>query len=185
MDASADLRSDEQLVDAWHAGERSATGELIARYNEPLRRYYRRRLGPGHYEDELQRSWVAILQSLPRFRGQSSVRTFVYAIANNCVREAWRRRNRSRRVFAPMKSHLDPQPSPHAVLSADRSRQALQRAMDELPDSMQRMLRLYYWEHRTAGEIGTIFSIPEDTARSRIRRAKGLLRDRLQPQFDA
>ena len=42
------------------------------------------------------------------------------------------------------------------------------------------MLELYYWEALTGGEIGELLGVPEDTARSRLRRARLLLEAEIQ-----
>lgn len=157
-----------------------AGAELVARHDAALRRYYRRRLGAAQYEDEAQRTWLAMIHGLDRFRGGSTVRTYLYAIAGNHVREA-RRRDRKRSLHdEPSVSLEDPRPSVVTMLARLQDEQRLRQAMQRLSPEHARLLELYYYERCPARLLGQRLGIPEETVRSRLRRAKLQLRAALE-----
>jgi RNA polymerase sigma factor (sigma-70 family) len=57
--------------------------------------------------------------------------------------------------------------------------QLLYAALQGLPLDFQISLELFYWEELTAAEIGVVLGVPEGTVRSRLRRARELLGERL------
>ncbi|RPK41174.1 ECF RNA polymerase sigma factor SigE [Streptomyces sp. ADI92-24] len=58
---------------------------------------------------------------------------------------------------------------------------ALRQALAELPAEERELLLLVSWEQLTPAEAATAVGIPAGTARSRLHRARGRLRDRLAP----
>jgi RNA polymerase sigma-70 factor (ECF subfamily) len=58
---------------------------------------------------------------------------------------------------------------------------ALRRALGELPVEEREVLLLVSWEQLTPAEAAAAVGIPAGTARSRLHRARGRLRDRLAP----
>jgi RNA polymerase sigma factor (sigma-70 family) len=68
-----------------------------------------------------------------------------------------------------------------STLAGERAEQALlHTALRSLPVDLQLALELFYWESMSAREIGEILNMPEGTVRSRVRRARTLLRERLE-----
>lgn len=176
MLAGRSTESDESLVLAWRAGNRSAGAEVFLRYEPTVRRFLERRLGRDS-GDEIQDVWAALAAGIHRFEGRSTFRTFMFALANNHVREVFRRRKRCRRVGALIGDVPDERRrAAPEVCESMRAAEALAAGLSRLPPALQHLVAQYYFEGRTAGEIGRLHEIPEDTARSRLRRAKALLR---------
>ena len=145
----------------------------------PCVAFLERRIG-GSAEDAVQNVWVAITRFRDRFQRRSSFRTYLFAVAKNQARETHRRRLRDRRV-CPLDDDSTSDPAPGAAIVIEQMQDARQlaNALAELPLDLQRLVALYYFENRTAREIGDLLGVPENTARSRIRRAKELLRREL------
>ncbi len=70
-------------------------------------------------------------------------------------------------------------PGASALLAQRQETQLLLQALRRIPVELQIILELYYWEHMTAKEIADVLEMPEGTARTRIRRAKLLLEEKL------
>lgn len=175
MLAALATESDDALVLSWRAGNRSAGAEIFARYGRSVRCFLERRLGRDA-GDEVQDVWAAVVVGIHRFQHRSSFRTFLFAIANNRVREAFRRRKRMSRVGGFAEDAIeDRRPDPVVVCEHAQTLQTLAAALVSLSSNHQLLVAQYYFERRTASEIGRMHGIPEDTARSRLRKAKATL----------
>lgn len=174
LDALA-IESDDALVLAWRTGSRSAGAEIFTRYGRAVRRFLERRLGRDS-GDEAQEVWAAVVVGIHRFQRRCSFRTWLFAIANNHVRETFRRRRRLSRVGDLVEDAIeDGRPVPLMVCEHVQTIQTLAAALVSLPLNHQMLVAQYYFQRRSASEIGRMQGIPEDTARSRLRKAKSIL----------
>ncbi|MCA9636606.1 MAG: sigma-70 family RNA polymerase sigma factor [Myxococcales bacterium] len=170
------MSTDEQLLAAWRAGERRAGEALFERHYESIARFFRNKVGHDAAPDLIQRTFLALVESRERFRGESSFRTFLFAVAHNVLGRHYRskRRGGEQIDFASV-SVSDLGPTPTALLARRDEEKALLGALRQIPIEAQVILELYFWERMKAAEIAAILGIPEGTARTRIRRAKQLL----------
>lgn len=167
--------SDEALLDAWRAGDRRAGEALFERHYEPIARFFRNKVA-GDSSDLIQRTFLALVESQARFRGESSFRTFLFAVAHNVLGRHYRqkRRDGERLDFLTVSAH-DLGPSPPSLLARRDEERLLLAALRRIPLDYQVVLELYFWEKMTAAELAEVVGVPEGTARTRIRRAKQLL----------
>ena len=144
-----------------HPGERDWPGDEIALHRflsgdvlgfEQIVRYYStmvfslaaRFVGPADAEDVVQETFLRAYHALEKFRGESSLKTWLYAIALNRARAAWGTLGRLRAMFVPGRSRgrpvrersddaVDPAASPeeNAVLKERRGLRAAIRALPE------------------------------------------------------
>lgn len=177
----SDEPSDESLLDAWRSGDRRSGKALFERHFGSVRRYF---VNKVKVEDEaaelVQRTFLACVAAKDRFEGRSSFRTFLFSIARNVLREHYRAHGRARaQDDIDELSIVDLGAGPSTSLDAKREKRALLMGLRRLPLMLQEVLELYFWERWTAKEIGRLLGIPEDTARSRIRRGKVMLKQAL------
>lgn len=167
--------SDEALLDAWRGGDRRAGEALFERHYEPIARFFRNKVA-GDSSDLIQRTFLALVESQERFRGESSFRTFLFAVAHNVLGRHYRqkRRDGERLDFLTVSAH-DLGPSPPSLLARRDEERILLTALRRIPIDYQVVLELYFWEKMTAAELAEVTGVPEGTARTRIRRAKQLL----------
>lgn len=169
------MQSDRDLLRAWRAGDRQAGSALFDRYFDGVRRFFRNKVDHG-VEDLVQATFVACVESRDRFREEASFRTFLFAIAHNILKEHYRRRQRSdRELDLDRDSIVDLGASPTSLLVAQAEEKLLLHGLRTLPIASQVILELYYWEGLTGAELGALLGVPEDTARSRLRKARGQL----------
>ncbi|MCA9698149.1 MAG: sigma-70 family RNA polymerase sigma factor [Myxococcales bacterium] len=168
-------KTDLELFDAFANGDARAAAELFERYFDAIERFFRNKVVDGH-EDLVQATFEACLRSRDRFRGDSSFRTYLFAIANNLLLAHFRkqRRNQERFEFTEV-SACDLAPGPSTVFRARREQQLLLEALRKIPLDYQIVLELYYWEELSGSAIAQIVNMPENTVRSRIRKGKELL----------
>ena len=171
--------SDEELSRAWRAGDQAAGSALVSRHDVAVRRFLERRLG-SDTDDTAQEVWTAVSSTIHRYQGRSSFRTWLFAIANNHVRVAYRSQDRTRKIQALAQDLLaPPKHDPWDVCCRRQTLHRLAAGLLALPRPLQRVLALYYFEQQPAAEVGRWLTIPENTVRSRVRRARELLAEAL------
>jgi RNA polymerase sigma-70 factor (ECF subfamily) len=166
------MSSDNELFRAWRGGDRQAGSLLFARHFDAIYRFFRNKLD-GDIEDLVQRTFTACVEGRERFREEASFRTYLFAVAHNLLRDHLRRRRRAPDVLdLESTSAVDLGASPLSLVVARAEERVLLQALRRIPMSSQIILELYFWEKLTGAEIGAILGVVEDTARSRIRKAK-------------
>lgn len=169
------VSDDQQLLFAWRDGDARAGARLTDRYMTPIGRFFTNR---GHakpdVDDLVQRTFVSTAESLVRYRGTASVRTWLFAIAHNIQRqwlvETHRRRSRERGLGDKTLSNSDA--GLHTILSNRHERRILLEALRRLELEAQLVLQLRYWDGVSAKEIGEILGCTTAVARNRLRKAK-------------
>ena len=171
------VADDDELLIAWRDGDRGAGDALVARWFEPVCRFFRSKLGDD-VEDLIQRTFLDCLESRDRVRS-TSFRSFLFAVARNRLFDELRRdlRKPVDQLGTISIAELRTRPSERIARSQDRD--AVIRAMQTLPLDMQITLELAYWEDLGGSEIAAALGISEHTVRSRLSRARGLVRDEL------
>lgn len=101
---------------------------------------------------------------------------WLYQTARNLLGNAYRKRAREFELLR----HLRPAANEHEDARIEHLRSEIER----LPPLDREALRLTYWEGLTAAEVGEVMRCSEQAAWKRISRAKGKLRDGLQPRLD-
>lgn len=167
------------LLAAWGRGDKAAGEQLFARYYKPLTRFFVNKVRTADEVEELvQRAFMAIVESAPRYRGDSSVRTWVFAIARNLLRQFYAKRKREAAIDSDEVSVADfDAPGPSTLLRGKTEQRLLLSALRQLPLETQVMLELFYWEEMSSREIGEVLGMPEGTTRSKLRKARSDLRD--------
>jgi RNA polymerase sigma-70 factor, ECF subfamily len=168
----AETESDEELVRRFLADRATPSFEaLYDRHSPYLFRVASRMLHGDRSaaEDALQEAWVRAVTSLAKFRGDSSLRTWLCGITMNCCREAWRRR-----TFVPIEEAevLTEAGDGTSPLGALR----LGRALRQLDDTSREIIELYDVLGHTHDEVASILGIAPGTSKSRLFRARETLR---------
>ena len=166
--------ADQRLVARLRAGELSALGEAYDAHHAHVRAFARRVVGDESLaEDLVQETFVTLPGAARRFRGESSLRTYLLSIAvrhaGHYVRAAARHRSALERLARePRPSSPTPDEQAHrAQLAA-----VLMRALDALPLEQRMAIVLCEVEGRTSAEAARIVGVPEGTVRTRLFHAK-------------
>lgn len=168
-------RSDAELLAAWADGDKGAGEALFERHFEAVARFFRNKLAAdSRHEDLIQQTFLGCVESRASFRGDSSFRTFLFAVARNQLGKHWRARSRDRLDLQTI-SVFDLDASPSAVVGKGQEHQLLLMALRRIPLDHQVALELHYWEAMTAAQVGEVLAVPLGTAKTRLRRAKQLL----------
>jgi len=166
-----------QLFERWRAGDRQAGNALFERHFDSVYRFFVHKA----YEDAVdlvQRTFLGCVEAKDRFRMASSFRTFLFAIARNELMTYWRRR--ATHVPEPGGSSVNALArSPSSLLVERAEHRLLLEALRSIPLELQIALELHYWEDLGMAELAEVLEIPEGTAKSRLRRAREALLERL------
>lgn len=165
------------LVLAWRDGDRKAGSELIRSHARLMQRFFANKVDKPELVEELsQRTFTACVKGVERFRGDSNFRTWLFAVANNVLREFYRERRREENVDFGTVSVQDSSTGQSTVLASSQEQRRLLAALRRISFDSQVLLELYYWEELTAPELADVFGIPVGTVRGRISKAKLELR---------
>jgi RNA polymerase sigma-70 factor (ECF subfamily) len=172
--------SDEDVVARVCAGERGLFEVVMRRYNQRIYRAVRAITGnDGEAEDVMQDAYTRAYAHLDQFAGRASFATWLTRIA---VHEALARRRRSARFVnldevMPALAFPGHGPEQRAI---DRELGAgLQTAVDELPPIFRVVFVLREVEGLSTAETAECLGIPSETVKTRLHRARSLLRHRL------
>ena len=177
--------NDDELVELARGGDRAAFGELVERHQQAVFRTALAALRSRQEAEEVvQDTMVGAFHHLDRFRGASSFRTWLLAIAWNRARDRRRLVNRWARVFvsrdgAGGHESAAAGPSHEDALIGAESHEAVRRLLGTLPAKYRDSLLLSAFTEQTFDEIGRLLGVPTGTAKWRAMEGRRLLRAKL------
>ena len=164
--------SDRELLGRWAAGDKDAGEELVQRHHAAVFRFFRAKVA-AEIDDLVQQTFLALLESAGRFRGESSFATYLFGTARNVLLHHWRRHRRKEgKLDFTTRSAVDLGASPSMVLAEKGDRRLLLESLRRIPVDDQIVIELYHWEELSAADLGEILGLTEAAVRSRLHRAK-------------
>jgi len=178
------VNAEAAALEALGSGDHSrALTALMDLYGESLYRHCLAMVGDAALAaDTHQQIFVHVYRDLPRFRGQSSLRTWLFAIARHRCLDALRARKRRRRRFET-RGHLPEYGTPAQLEEATDARlrvRALTDALEELLPKTRFCVALRYLDELSYAEIGAICGDKPATVQARVSRAMPVLRRHLE-----
>jgi len=184
--------SDHELVAAARDGDELAFQEVVRRYRTPITNFVYRML--NDYEmaiDLAQETFVRVYTSIGRYEANYSFSTYIYRIASNLAISEIRKRKRRKVVSlfgvftgedgeAVEHDPADDRQLAEDALLEDERKRAVRRAIASLPEKYRTALVLRDIEDHSYEQIASILDLSEGTVKSRINRARNLLREKLE-----
>ena len=154
-------------------GTEETVCRLVREYSDMLLRLACTRLdSPADAEDTVQEVFLRLVKAAPVFDSEDHARAWLLRVASNCANDLfrlpWRRRE------APLADDL---PAPEAPETG-----SVTEAVLSLPARYRIPIHLYYYEDYSVAEIAKIIGRSEGTVKSRLFRARNLLRERLKEE---
>ncbi|MEW6731743.1 MAG: sigma-70 family RNA polymerase sigma factor [Acidobacteriota bacterium] len=186
--------SDHELVAAIGQGDEEAFQEIVHRYRNQIVNFIYRMLNDyDRAVDLTQETFLRIYTSASKYQATYSFSTYIYRIASNLAISELRQRKRRQwiSIFSPFGGGRDDEPEREMDLAAveplqdevmidNERRKAVSIAIQSLPEKYRLTLVLRDVEGLSYERITEITGLSEGTVKSRINRARNLLRDKLQ-----
>jgi RNA polymerase sigma-70 factor (ECF subfamily) len=169
---------DASVLEGCRAGDEAALRAFVARYQGTVFAFLSRALGGGpHVEDLAQEVFLRACRALPRFDGAGPARpsTWLLTIASRVVIDARRKRRVPLQPLEPDVAVAAPD-TPETERRRLEIGRAVSRAAAALPDEQRDVFVLAEFHGLDMSEIGSVLSIPEGTAKTRLFRARERLR---------
>ena len=147
---------------------------------------------PAEAEDALQETFLTMVEKISAFKGQSQIYTWLYRIATNVA--LMKMRSKKGRTDLSIDEHEITEKvhrgeyaslpdNPEEVLGKSELKEYLDRAVSNLPPQYRSVFILRDIEQQSTRETSEILDITEDNVKTRLRRARMMLRDELKEVF--
>lgn len=198
---------DRDLVSALRAGDEQTFAALIDGWSGSMLRMARQHVQTDSIAEEVvQETWLGVLTGLDKFRGESSLRTWVYRIL---VNQAKTRGERERRTvpFASLtdedgptvdpsrfQTAADPHPGgwrqfpeewPEQSVLAGEVHDVVARALDELPPRQRVVVAMRDLDGHSAQEVSDLLTISLGNQRVLLHRGRAVVRAHLERYYDS
>jgi RNA polymerase sigma-70 factor (ECF subfamily) len=186
---------DQAIVERVQRGDKRAFDLLVTKYQRKIFRLLSRLIrDPGEIEDVAQEAFIKAYRALPNFRGESAFYTWLYRIAINTAKNhlvaQGRRAPTSTETEVEDAENFDEADglrdvnTPDAVMMSRQVGDAVNRAIDRLPEDLRTAIVLRELEGLSYEEIAESMNCPIGTVRSRIFRAREAIANELRPLLD-
>jgi RNA polymerase sigma-70 factor (ECF subfamily) len=177
------------LIQRCAEGDEAASAQLVAEHQRMVVQLAMNLLGDRDEALDLsQEVFLRVFRTIHRFRGQSSLRTWIYRIAVNQARNRhrfWRRRHRADQVS--LDQHIAAhgeflsggESTPDRMLAQKELASRLQHALEHLPFDQRTAIILREIDGLSYDEIAYSLGVAVGTVKSRLTRARQALRSEL------
>ncbi len=181
-----DLRTDAELMTALCGGEEEVFTEIIRRFQSPVYSLLIRMLGNEDIAEEiLQITFCRVYKYRERYDITRPLVTWIFTIASNLAKKEWRKR--SRWIQVPLE-HIsltsNRKTAPHYESGRRELKSSLEEAINNLPPHYREPFLLREEHEMSYDQIGGVLGIKIGTVKSRINRARGMLRESLSEAWE-
>jgi RNA polymerase sigma-70 factor (ECF subfamily) len=170
--------SDRALVSAIADGDQTALGALYDRFHRDVFRFVDR-LGrfSGDADDIVQMTFLEAHRSAPRFRGDATVKTWLFGIAANLVRVRFRSDARKRRAVDALQAiPRRPPTDPGDAMTREEQRRRIAAAIDSLTPALREAYVLCVLEELSGKQAAQALGIREASVWRRLSNARDAIR---------
>ena len=184
-------QTDHALIEATKNGDEAAFAQIVGRYKSPITNYLYRFL--NDYEEAVdlaQETFVRVYFAIDRYHTEYAFSTYIYRIATNLAISELRKRKRRTilSLTGLFQSEDDEQTEfqppdhrnrPDEDLVDDERSKVIAKAIVTLPEKYRVPIILRDIEGKSYDEVAEILDLGLGTTKSRISRARGLLKEKL------
>jgi len=191
--ADSNALGDAQLVQLARQKDGAAFRTIMQRHNRRLYRMARSVvLNDSEAEDVVQESYIRAFISLDQFRGESSLATWLSRIVLNEALGRLRRRRPTVDIgtignWPPSQiiAFPTPQLDPERTVAQREIQSLVEQAIDDLPAAFRMVLVARIIEDMSVEETAELFGLRAETVKTRLHRARALLRNALKQHIDS
>lgn len=170
-------KTDEELMKEFQADQIYAFNEIYSRYKSPLYSYFSRLTSETIAEELLQELFIKIVQKKNSFQFNSSLKTWIWTIANNTMIDFWKSKNHHQQKLTQELNEeisennffLD---STEELLLQKVTSAQLKACISELPKEHSQIVFLHTYSELSHEEISQITAISVGAIKSVLFRAK-------------
>lgn len=162
---------DDELITAVAAGGDLALRELFTRHSPWVAGRLRRTMPVDAVEDVLQETFIAVWRGARSYKGQGEVGAWIWGIARRQA-AMWARRHGRPEVIVEQTVTEDPAPSVGIRVDLERALSLIGPEGHE----QRELIRLVFVEGRSLSDVAGLLGIPEGTVKSRLYKARQVLR---------
>jgi RNA polymerase sigma-70 factor (ECF subfamily) len=169
------ITMDYRLIELCKAGDSAAVEDFVQTYQREVYCLALSILDDSHEaEDATQESLLAALRGLENYKGQSSLKTWLFSITVNTCRTRLQRRKRAETLKQILNGIFQRAQSPSVEEDAiqNASNEALWGAVHSMDAKYRIPIVLRYVHDLSVAEISKILQIPEGTVHSRLNTAR-------------
>ncbi len=159
----------------------STPDQLYQQYFEPIKRYLGRYVGEAYAEELAQEVFIKVAKNNESFRGESSIKTWIYRIATNQAKDFLKSRYK-KDSDAISENDLEQYDAdcPEQLSMTAEMNDCIKEFIHRLPSDYSSVLLLSELEENNIREISEILGISQNTTKVRLHRARAKLRDEMQ-----
>jgi len=157
------------------SGDEAAMKQVYEAHSGPLFHFVKSWLSDAHMaSDIVHETMLEVWKKADRFKGRSSLKSWIFSIARNKSIDT--NRKMSRLVYTDeFSDEADIEANPSEALSNAQDSKTIKAAVSKLSDTHKRMIHLAFYEDLSYKEISEIEDCPVGTVKTRILHAKKLL----------
>jgi RNA polymerase sigma-70 factor, ECF subfamily len=178
------LATDERdLVESVLRKDRKAAARFVAAHIDAVYAYARHRLSPAAdlVDDVVQDVFLAALNGLAAFQGQSSLRTWLIGIARHKIEDVYRQRLRLPEALDEVDSVKEESLSAKMALDeridTARVREKARHVLAQMPERYGLMLLWRYWEQRSTRDMAVAIGTTEKSVERMLARARARFKE--------
>ncbi len=174
-----DLESanDHELIQRVRGDDLQSFDPLVARHQNQVYRFILKYVPVRAAEDLAQDTFISVYENLDRFKGDSKFSTWIYGIAMNKVRNYLNRAPEQRFKHDSADFLLEKQSKETSPLELLEQSIEIKYLLDQLPRDLKESIVLVSQEGLSYEETATVMNIPIGTVRSKVFRARQILKD--------
>ena len=135
---------------------------------------------PNTAEDIFQEVFIKVNKYISSFKKESSIKTWIIKITINTCKDYLKSSWKKKIVYLENFNHNENiEPADDNIISSEKSNSIIKEILS-LPEKYKDVIILYYYKCFNTLEISKILNIPEATVRTRMKRAREILKEKLQ-----
>ena len=180
---SYDVTEENELVKASLAGDKRAFGELVTRYRKMVARTVKGMLGDSVFaEDVGQEVFIKLYYSLPDFRGDAKLSTYIQKIAVNLTLNEIKRRKRFFSMFSQKGNSemYEFEVADHDTEERKDASDIVNKALMAMDPKFRIIVTMRMLQGYSTKETAEMLNLPLGTVLSRLSRAQEQLKNILE-----
>ena len=175
--------SDEHLIQQFVQGDLQAFDILYNRYVKSVYTRVRYGIPEMDVEDVTQNIFLAVIRSLPSFRGEAQFSTWLHRLTKNKIAEYYRKRSRKKETMLVGLEHAEKKVGKNNTKFVENN-VLLQRALNNLHKDYREVILLRFVDDLRFNEIANHLNKNVEATKSLFRRAMSALRNELEQEIE-